>query len=39
YYPERCEMELYYPRNQSFLLDVKIFFLTIKKVLSGEGAH
>lgn len=38
-YPERCEMELYYPRNQSFLLDVKIFFLTIKKVLSGEGAH
>lgn len=39
YYPERCEMELYYPRNQSFLLDVKILFLTIKKVLSGEGAH
>ena len=39
YYPERCEMELYYPLNQSFLLDVKIFFLTIKKVLSGEGAH
>ena len=39
YYPERCEMELHYPRNQSFLLDVKIFFLTIKKVLSGEGAH
>ena len=39
HYPERCEMELYYPRNQSFLLDVKIFFLTIKKVLSGEGAH
>lgn len=31
YYPERCEMELYYPRNQSFLLDIKIFFLTIKK--------
>lgn len=39
YYPERCEMELYYPRNQSFLLDIKIFFLTIKKVMSGEGAH
>ena len=39
YYPERCKMELYYPRNQSFLLDIKIFFLTIKKVMSGEGAH
>ena len=39
YYPERCEMELYYPRNQSFKLDVKIFLLTIKQVLSGKGAH
>lgn len=39
YYPERCEMELYYPRNQSFKLDVKIFLLTIAKVLLGKGAH
>lgn len=39
YYPERCEMELYYPRNQSLRLDIKIFFLTIKRVLSREGAH
>lgn len=39
YYPERCEMELYYPRNQSFKLDVKIFLLTIKQVLLGKGAH
>ena len=39
FYPERCEMELYYPRNQSFKLDVKIFLLTIKQVLMGKGAH
>ena len=39
YYPERCEMELYYPRNQSFKLDVKIFLLTIKQVLTRNGAH
>lgn len=39
YYPERCEMELYYPRNQSLWLDIKIFFLTIRRVLSREGAH
>ncbi|MCY7098928.1 sugar transferase [Streptococcus oralis] len=39
YYPERCEMELYYPRNQSLWLDIKIFFLTIRRVLSGDGAH
>lgn len=39
YYPERCEMELYYPRNQSFKLDVKIFLLTMKQVLTRKGAH
>ena len=39
HYPERCEMELYYPKNQAFMLDVKIFFLTIKQVLIREGAH
>lgn len=39
YYPERCEIELYYPKNQAFKLDVKIFLLTIKQVLLGKGAH
>ena len=39
FYPERCEMELYYPRNQSLALDIKIFFLTIKQVLLRKGAH
>lgn len=39
FYPERCELELYYPRNISFLLDVKIFFLTVVHVLFRRGAH
>ena len=39
YYPERCEIELYYPKNQDLKLDVKIFLLTIKQVLLGKGAH
>lgn len=38
-YPERCELELYYPRQASFLLDVKIILLTFKKVFLREGAH
>ncbi|MGT2836299.1 sugar transferase [Streptococcus macacae] len=38
-YPERCRLELYYVKNASFKLDLKIFFLTIKKVFTGEGAH
>lgn len=38
-YPERCELELYYPRKASFLLDVKIVLLTFKKVFLREGAH
>lgn len=38
-YPERCELELYYPRHFSFQLDVKIFLLTIKHVFTGKGAH
>lgn len=38
-YPERCELELYYPRNISFWLDVKILGLTIVHVLLRRGAH
>lgn len=37
-YPERCQLELYYVKNISFMLDVKIIFLTIKKVIFREGA-
>lgn len=39
FYPERCQLELYYTKHISLALDVKILFLTIKKVLTGHGAH
>jgi len=34
---KRFEYDLYYVRNQSFLLDLKIIFLTILKVFKAEG--
>lgn len=39
FYPERCELELYYVDHYSLALDFKIVFLTIWKVLHGHGAH
>ncbi|TWT11042.1 sugar transferase [Streptococcus sp. sy004] len=39
YYPERCELELYYAENISLKLDLTIMLLTVKKVLIGHGAH
>lgn len=33
----RFEYDLFYVKNQSFLLDLKILFLTITKVLKAEG--
>ena len=38
-YEERIELELYYVKNMSFLLDVKCFFKTIISVLNKEGAE
>lgn len=38
-YPERCEVELYYVRNVSFSLDLKIIWLSFQKVFLREGAH
>lgn len=35
---QRKELELYYVKNCSLLLDIKTFFLTIFKVLKREGA-
>ncbi|MFK5958369.1 MAG: sugar transferase, partial [Lutibacter sp.] len=34
---KKLEMDVYYVNNVSFLLDIKIIFLTIKKVLVKEG--
>ena len=35
---ERKELELYYVDNISLLLDIKVFFMTIIKVITKEGA-
>ena len=37
-YPERCSYELYYVRNESFWLDVKIMFLSVFSVFLHKGA-
>ncbi len=34
---KKFELDVYYVSNISFLLDVKILFLTVKKVLKSEG--
>ncbi len=38
-YPERCSYELYYVRNESFWLDVKVMFLSIFSVFLHKGAR
>ena len=38
-YPERCDMELYYVDNCSFKLDVKIFFLELKRIITKDTAY
>lgn len=35
---ERQRMELYYAKNRSFWLDIKIIFATVGAVLKGQGA-
>ena len=36
---KKFEYDLYYVSNQSFLLDAKIFLLTIKKVIKADGVN
>jgi exopolysaccharide biosynthesis polyprenyl glycosylphosphotransferase len=36
---EKWEMDMYYIRNQSFLLDLQILFRTVWVVISGSGAR
>lgn len=38
-YPERKDLELYYVRNKTSLLDMKILYKTIQVVLLRNGAH
>lgn len=37
-YPSRCDLEMYYVRNASLLLDIKILFGTVKAVFFQKGA-
>lgn len=37
-YGDRLKMEYYYVENQSFLLDIKILFRTVRIVVRGDGA-
>ena len=36
---KKFELDIYYVKNQSFLLDLKIILLTIKKILFSEGIN
>jgi len=38
-YPERCNVELFYVRNKSMALDVKIVLKTIVSVIMKKGAY
>ena len=38
-YPERCSYELYYVRNESFWLDVKVMFLSVFSVFLHKGVR
>ncbi len=38
-YKERVKMDVWYIKNQSFLLDLKIILKTIKVIFSGKGAY
>lgn len=38
-YPERAELQVYYPRHFSIKLDIKILVLTVKQVVLRTGAH
>jgi undecaprenyl phosphate N,N'-diacetylbacillosamine 1-phosphate transferase len=38
-WPEKFECDIFYVENISFLLDVKILFLTIKKIFIKEGIN
>ena len=38
-YPERCDVELYYVDNCSLKLDMKIFFLELKRIITRDAAY
>lgn len=38
-YPERVDIELFYIKNQSIILDTKIFCKTVAVILLKKGAY
>lgn len=38
-YPERCDVELYYVENRSLKLDMKIFFMELKRIVMRDSAY
>lgn len=38
-WPQKFELDVWYVAHQSFILDVKILFLTVKKVFVSEGVN
>jgi lipopolysaccharide/colanic/teichoic acid biosynthesis glycosyltransferase len=38
-WPERIELDLWYVEHQSFMLDVKILWLTVKMLVTGHGLY
>jgi lipopolysaccharide/colanic/teichoic acid biosynthesis glycosyltransferase len=38
-WPDRFKLDVWYVDNQSFLLDLKILLMTVKKVLIREGIY
>lgn len=38
-WPEKLKLDAWYVRNRTFLLDLKILFITFFKVLNREGIH
>jgi lipopolysaccharide/colanic/teichoic acid biosynthesis glycosyltransferase len=38
-YPERCNVELFYVRNKSMMLDLKIIIKTVVSVITKKGAY
>jgi hypothetical protein len=38
-YPERCDVELYYVENCSLKLDMKIFFMELKRIITRDSAY
>jgi lipopolysaccharide/colanic/teichoic acid biosynthesis glycosyltransferase len=38
-WPERIELDLWYVEHKSFMLDVKILWLTVKMLVTGHGLY